>query len=540
VTRYVSLHIAGRRSEGAPLLTPAKLADWCRRFTPLAAPDAPDGAMLDITGAAHLFGGEAALLDEIEARLARVGWAARCALAPSPEGAWALARFSRARIVPETIDDKGLVRLYGPLPVAALRLTDETVYALSQAGLKRIDDILHRPRAPITARYGAAVFARLDALLLRAKSPISPRFEAPAYVVERRFAEPLVRREDIEGVLALLAADLCRLLERHGEGARQMEVSLFRIDNAVHRISAAASRPLRDAKAMSRLFAERIAAASEARVDDPLDAGFGFDLIRLAAMEVETLEARQVKALAAQSGPGSPRSMDRLEDDLDASVPLSRLRERVGVRATPQQLSPNQSPGPHPVPLPQTGEGPRTIVALDPARPPIPHAGEGARTQMRDDDDIADLIDRLGARLGLRRVTRLVPQATHIPEQAMLAMPAAQWRGNAAPAWDGPFAVAQPTRPLRIFEKPEPVEALAQVPDGPPLRFRWRRVMHEVAAIEGPERIAPEWWKAEHSPLTRDYFRVEDREGRRFWMYREGLYGSESQRPRWFMHGLFA
>ena len=507
MSRYVSLHIAGRSSESAPALTPAKLADWCRRFTPLAAADAPDGAMLDIAGASHLFGGEAALLDEIERRLARAGWEARTALAPSPEGAWALARWSKTRcIVPETIDDKGLVRLYGPLPVAALRLSDETVYALSQAGLKRIDDILHRPRAPITARYGAGVFARIDAMLLRAKSPISPRFEAPAYVVERRFAEPLVRREDVEGVLALLAGDLCRLLERHGEGARQMEASLFRVDNAVHRIAAAASRPLRDAKAMARLFAERIAAASDARTDEALELGFGFDLIRLAAMEVEVLEARQVVRHAA-----------------------------------PQQDGLQQSLGPHPVPLPQAGEGTLRIVEPNGAAPsPAARERVGVRASAQD-EDIADLIDRLGARLGLRRVTRMVPQATHIPEQAMLTVPAAQLRGNAAlDLWQGPFVAVAPTRPLRIFEKPEPVEALAQVPDGPPLRFRWRRVMHEVAAIEGPERIAPEWWKAEHSPLTRDYFRVEDREGRRFWMFREGLYGSESQRPRWFMHGLFA
>ena len=500
MTRYLSIHIAGRSREDARPLTPARLADWARRFTPLSAPDAPDGAMLDVSGAAHLFGGEKALLDEIEQRLAAAGWEARTALAPSPEGAWALARWSRVRLVPEWIEDKALVRLFGPLPVAALRLDDATVYALSQAGLKRIDDILHRPRAPITARYGAAVFQHLDAMLCRTKSPISPRFEAPAYVVERRFPEPLVRREDIEAVLELLGGDLCRMLERHGEGARQMQIDLFRVDNAVHRISAAASRPLRDPKAMSRLFAERIAAASEARQDDPLEAGFGFDLIRLAAMEVERLDARQLT-------------------------------------------------GPHPSPLPQAGEGAHTQMRDDTPTlssmlpPPSPRRrwGEGKGEGLPQNEDAADLVDRLGARLGTRRVTRLIPQPSHIPEQAVMLSPAASLRGNAAlDLWQGPFAVTQATRPLRLFEMPEPVEALAEVPDGPPLRFRWRRVMHEVAAIEGPERIAPEWWKADSSPLTRDYFRVEDREGRRFWMFREGLYGQESQRPRWFMHGLFA
>jgi len=91
-----------------------------------------------------------------------------------------------------------------------------------------------------------------------------------------------------------------------------------------------------------------------------------------------------------------------------------------------------------------------------------------------------------------------------------------------------------------MFERPELVETMAEVPDGPPLRFRWRRVMHEVVAIEGPERLSSQWWRQEAHARTRDYFRVEDKEGRRFWMYREGLYGVEAPRPRWFMQGLFA
>ena len=95
-----------------------------------------------------------------------------------------------------------------------------------------------------------------------------------------------------------------------------------------------------------------------------------------------------------------------------------------------------------------------------------------------------------------------------------------------------------PARPLRLFARPELIEALAEVPDGPPLRFRWRRVLHDVAAIEGPERIAAPWWRHAGAP-TRDYFRAEDSEGRRFWLYREGLWGRETMRPKWYVHGLF-
>ncbi len=98
-----------------------------------------------------------------------------------------------------------------------------------------------------------------------------------------------------------------------------------------------------------------------------------------------------------------------------------------------------------------------------------------------------------------------------------------------------------PARPLTLFEPPQLIETLAEVPDGPPLRFRWRRVLHEAARAEGPERIAPEWWRAgAHAPATRDYYRVEDARGHRFWIFREGFYEDTTQRPRWFLHGLFA
>jgi len=151
---------------------------------------------------------------------------------------------------------------------------------------------------------------------------------------------------------------------------------------------------------------------------------------------------------------------------------------------------------------------------------------------------LADLVDRLSARLGTRRVTRLELVAAHLPEQAVAAAPAALGDARAAGQGERAAPVDPPTRPLRLFERPEPIEALAEVPDGPPLRFRWRRVLHEVAAIEGPERIAAPWWRRPGAP-TRDYFRAEDALGRRFWLYREGLYGRETTQAKWFVHGVF-
>lgn len=147
---------------------------------------------------------------------------------------------------------------------------------------------------------------------------------------------------------------------------------------------------------------------------------------------------------------------------------------------------------------------------------------------------MAEIADRLGARLGPQRVLRLAAHDTHLPECAVVALPATR----AAAESQALNPEAAPCRPIRLFDPPEPIDTIASVPDGPPVRFRWRRAVHEVAAIEGPERIAPAWWDGE-AELTRDYFRAEDRDGRRFWLYREGLFGRETARPRWFLHGLF-
>ena len=469
----LDIHDADPEADAATLKA---LVDWCRLFTPLAAPDGhtPDGqagVVLDVTGAAHLFGGEAALMDTLVSRLDAQGFSAAVAIAATPGAAWALARYGSHRLAPAGLDDARCAKLFAPMPLAALRLDAVTIGRLGQAGLRRIGDLMLRPRAPIVARFGSAIHQNLDALLGLSGTPISPRFEAPAFMAERRFAEGIARREDVEGTILALAYDLCGLLARHGEGARILDVSLYRVDGVVRHISAGTSRPLRDPVAMARLFRERIEAAGE----EGLDTGYGFDVVRLAARAAERLDEMQ---------PGW--------EDNAASV------------------------------------------------------------------DLADLVDRLGARFGLARVTRLVPVDTHQPGRAAVALPAGRAipparAGIAGETGTGKTDTGEievgtlPERPIRLLDRPEPIDTIAAVPDGPPLRFRWRRMMHQVAAIEGPERIGPDWWRqgrgrqmqGEKDAQTRDYFRAEDTDGRRFWLYREGLY-SEAPEPRWYLHGLFA
>lgn len=149
-------------------------------------------------------------------------------------------------------------------------------------------------------------------------------------------------------------------------------------------------------------------------------------------------------------------------------------------------------------------------------------------------DQIAAIVDVLSARLGPKRVLRAKLHAAHAPEKAgawSAALGEKKAERGHSPPRDGVMR-----RPLTLFARPQPIETLAAVPDGPPIRFRWRRVLREVARAEGPERISGDWMSA---AAARDYYRVEDKEGRRYWLYREGLYG-EGEAPRWFVHGLFA
>jgi protein ImuB len=131
-----------------------------------------------------------------------------------------------------------------------------------------------------------------------------------------------------------------------------------------------------------------------------------------------------------------------------------------------------------------------------------------------------------------------MPGDSHQPEAAAVRVPALN---AAASGWPAAARLPgePPDRPLRLFARPEPIEAVAAVPDGPPVRFRWRKVAYDVAAAEGPERIASEWWHDGDPEPTRDYFRVEDVEGHRFWLFRRGLFGRESVHPAWYLHGLF-
>jgi protein ImuB len=421
-----------------------RLALGCNRYSPLVALDAPCGLILDIAGAEHLFAGEAGLLEDIEMRLSRLGMSVRSALGPTADAARALARY-QTRPAP---DEEQAIRR---LPVAALELEAEATTALVRAGLRTIGDLASRPMANIAARFGASAATALRRILGDAPSPLDPRIGLPPVMAERRFAEPLGSSAHAIKILAELAGEAIGALAERGKGGRHFRATFFRSDGLARSIEVETGHATRDTGLVMRLFAERMDTLA-----DPLDPGFGFDMIRLAVPRLDPLGAGQLK--------------------LEGGA----VREAA----------------------------------------------------------MNELVDRMTTRLGRGRVKKLVVADTHIPEQAQLAFPAI----DAPPPvpWQAPEPGEPPTRPFHLFDPPQPIEVIAEVPDGPPQRFRWRRAFHAVRRYEGPERIAAEWWRRrDNAGLTRDYYRVEDVQGRRYWLFRHGLY-DEKPDPCWYIHGLFA
>src|SRR5579864_98198 len=261
------LDVAGAE-EAADRRLLESIADWSLHYTPLTALDVPDGLLLDVTGATHLFGGERALLDRACTSLKRQGFAVQGALAGSAAAARALARWRDRGIVPPGEEERAMA----PLPVEALALDPAITHALRHAGLKTIGQVATRKRSELTARFGAGMMFQLDIALGFSEKPISPRLPLPDCMAERIFAEPLTAHDAILETLRALAQSLGTLLSERGEGARCLEAVFFRADGKVRRIVIETGSPTRDADMIARLFRERLDALA-----DPLDPGFGFD-----------------------------------------------------------------------------------------------------------------------------------------------------------------------------------------------------------------------------------------------------------------------
>jgi protein ImuB len=418
------------------------LVHWCMRYSPAVAADPPDGLLLDVTGVAHLWGGEAAMLDDLLARLAAQGIPARGAVAGSAGAAWALARCGEDRtVVPPGAEAQALA----PLPVTGLRLAPEIAAQLVRLGLARIGQVAALPRPELARRFGQATLTRLDQALARAEEALCFSRPPTPWFARLAFAEPISAPEDLARASRDIAQRLCGRLLAEGQGAGRFELAFHRLDGRAERLSVGLSLPGRNPDAIARLFAPML---------ETVDPGFGIEVTSLAAERVEILPEREIRL------------------------------EAIG-----------------------------EIAAKD---------------------GIAPLVDRLANRLGEDRVWRAGAYPSHLPERAVVR------RAVFAPATEDRWPKDRP-RPLRLFARPEPIDAMARVPDDPPVFFRWRGQLRRVRKAEGPERLAEEWWRrppGETGPdHVRDYYRVEDENGARYWLFRAGLYGGEVT-PKWWLHGL--
>ena len=456
-----------------------RLAAWCTRYTPWTAPDGTDGVVLDITGCAHLFGGERALLADLKTRLAVAGFESRAALADTPAAAWAVARFALLTLSPlgrgqgegvahggtsgksaspspqpSPQRGEGVIipptrqrTAIDPLPVAALRLPLSAVGGLAAVGLRRIGDLHAMPRAALAARFGTAVARRLDQALGRLDEPVSPRMPVPPHSVRLALPEPISTPEAIAGAVRHLLDRLGAGLEAAQEGARRLLLEAHRVDRRLEdppqTLAIGTSRPVRDADALMRLFAQKL---------ERIEPGPGIEVMVLSATEAGPLGAVQ--------------------------------------------------------------------TGLD---------GSG------DESALGELVDRIGNRLGERAVLRLVPRPSWLPERSVAPGAALMAAANDV-LWPPVLWPDDRPRPVRLLAPPEPIDAMAPVPDDPPVMFRWRGAVHRVRRADGPERIEAEWWRRDGE--VRDYYRVEDAAGRRFWVFRRGLYQPGVTAP-WFLHGFF-
>ena len=371
-----------------------------------------------------------------------------------------------------------------PLHVSALRLDSDTVRTLERLGLKTIGALLDMPRLALARRFRGAedVVDALDRALGRKPEPLTAAPADPPPRAAMRLEEPATHPEAASQALERLIPELVRQLQERHLGARRLSLQGFRVDGTVASASVATAIASREPKHLARLLADKAAA---------LDPEFGFDAFALIADWTEELGAAQESLVEEASG---ERELARLVD---------RLTVKLGPRAV-------RRPQPCESHLPERASG---WVAAIHSSLPAKLVGRGT-------------IPRRGNGGGALRSRPLAPPPSNL--RSMVPLPIAYGDRE------------ELRRPQRLLDRPEAIDVIYATPEGMPRRFVWRRAVHDIARVEGPERIAPEWWRQPSSTRLRDYYRVEDSSGRRYWIYREGLIGDgRGGLPGWFIHGLF-
>ncbi len=462
------------------------LRRWAGKFSPWVAEEPPDGLIVDLSGCAHLFGGEETLLNVIETDCADMGLGVQMGIADTLGAAWALARYAgqeamsdrngdaisqearatRARAgkrrhwtkggaAPQVTTLGGGARIAPPgqaygalslLPIAALRLEDQATTQLNRLGLRRIGDLLGQPRASLARRFGRGLVLRLDQAMGSAPEPVSPARPPHHFAVRMTLPNPIGLVEDVMAAIDRMLPRLCARLEDKGRGVRTLRLEAHRTDQAAEIIDVGLARPTFDQYRIRPLLEMKI---------DQVDAGYGIDMLRLEVVQSEPIHARTMAGHA--------------------------------------------------------------------------DARRAVRDRLEGNTAIDDLIGKLGARVGLDTITRHHPAGSNIPEKTALTL-AAAW---SEPARDWPLPPRP--RPLLMW-RPEPVTA----PDTPavPGNFRWRGRDWQLTQATGPERISPEWWLDDPNWRSgvRDYWVATTNQGDKLWLF----YGhGDTMSAGWFCQGQF-
>jgi protein ImuB len=414
------------------------LGEWCIRYSPQIAVDLPDGLILDISGCAHLWGGEGGYLKEIVTRLISKGYHVRGAMADTVGAAWAISHYGKVKPI---IEKGRQADALLDLPPAALRLAPAALERLHKLGFYTIKSFIRTKRSALRRRFGQDLLLRIDQALgyedesLVLLQPVEP------YIERLPCLEPIRTRAGIEIAIRTLLENLCKRLYKDGKGILVAILKCYRLDGEIIQIQIGSSHASSHSTRLYKLFELKI------------------ELIRpKLGIELFTLEASKV-------------------DDTDAEQEYLWQPEGCGL----------------------------------------------------EDKGLSALLDTLANKIGSDKIHRYLPQERHWPEKSLkLAsslkeQPATSWRK------DRP-------RPSLLLPKPVSIEVSSILPDNPPMLFIYKGVRHIVKKADDAERIERTWWedKGQH----RDYYIVEDDEGRRYWIFRSGHYDDEQS--GWYLHGFFA
>ena len=423
---------------GQPAKLLKALGEWCIRYSPLIAADMPEGLLLDVSGCAHLWGGERGYLKEIITRLRGKGYDVRGAMADTTGTAWAIARFGRVNPI---IEPGKQAEALLTLPPAALRLEPVILERLQKLGFYKISSFMGIGRSVLRRRFGEGFLLRLNQALGNEDEPLELLTPVEPYSERLPCLEPIRTATGIEIAIQNLLEQLCRRLQGEGKGLRSAVLKGYRVDGHVIEAAIGTSKASNQVNHLFKLFELKI---------PTLEPALGIELFTLEAPKVEDVEPEQEALWLPEGG------------------------------------------------LPETS--------------------------------LAELLDRLANKIGAGKIHRYLPQEHYWPERSI--KPSISIKEKPTTAWrtDRP-------RPSLLLPRPEKIEVTALIPDYPPMLFIYKNKTHTIKRSDGPERIEREWWleEGEH----RDYYRVEDETGQRYWLFRAGHYTGQRS-DQWFIHGFFA